>query len=306
MALVQCKECGGQVSTLAPACPHCGAPQTSTRTESPQSSTPPPIPAATPAGAALKRPASERITLTKAQASSPLGAALIEFLLRITQDGTLTIDEVRQLQQWLTSNDLAAIAAGFYLTEVVTGILADGQLEIAEAYELRSAIERVLPKEQRDEVSRKLARIERPASESQLEYIEILGGTIAENLTLSQASQMIETLLHMKPPTPRQVMVLRFWNRLDLLQSGKNGVSDWMDQWYSEDPDRQQAWRLYKRDTNDDGSQRNPERVPVGAGIAYLNRIKCPPLPSSKKSCLVLALAGCAVAVVVVLILRAN
>lgn len=35
MALIQCKECGGQVSTEAVACPHCGAPQ--------QRSAPPPL-----------------------------------------------------------------------------------------------------------------------------------------------------------------------------------------------------------------------------------------------------------------------
>jgi hypothetical protein len=71
-------------------------------------------------------------------------------------------------------------------------------------------------------------------------------------------------------------MVLRFWNRLDLLQAGVDGVSTWLDQWYAEDPDRNEAWALRKREAGDQGQQTSEyvDRVPLGGGNDYLSRVK--------------------------------
>jgi len=71
-------------------------------------------------------------------------------------------------------------------------------------------------------------------------------------------------------------MVLRFWNRLDLSTAGVEGVSEWMDQWYEDDPHRLEAWELWKRESGDDGD-RSPtsiESVPLGGGREYLGRVK--------------------------------
>ena len=44
MALIQCRECGKQISTEAAACPQCGAPQRKTPPQIPAATAPPPIP----------------------------------------------------------------------------------------------------------------------------------------------------------------------------------------------------------------------------------------------------------------------
>jgi hypothetical protein len=67
-------------------------------------------------------------------------------------------------------------------------------------------------------------------------------------------------------------MVLRFWNRLDLAESSKWDVSQWLNHFYEEDPRRQQAWETFKKEIGDDGSQDDPSLVPLGAGEAYLEK----------------------------------
>jgi hypothetical protein len=44
MAVFSCPDCGGQVSELAPACPHCGRPFLQTTLPPPASTPPPPVP----------------------------------------------------------------------------------------------------------------------------------------------------------------------------------------------------------------------------------------------------------------------
>ena len=83
---------------------------------------------------------------------------------------------------------------------------------------------------------------------------------------------MIEELLGRQQPTPRQMMILRFWNRMDLAQSSKEEVSDWLSQFYEQDPRRKEAWETYKHDSADDGSQHDPSCVPLGAGEHYLQQ----------------------------------
>jgi hypothetical protein len=113
------------------------------------------------------------------------------------------------------------------------------------------------------------------ATEGQRTYIRDLGGKCPENATRTEASNLINKLAD-KRPTVRQRMVIRFWDRLDLLTEGVDGVSAWMDKWYADDTDRLKAWELWKLETGDNGG-RSPDaidRVPVGAGKQYLARVK--------------------------------
>jgi hypothetical protein len=86
---------------------------------------------------------------------------------------------------------------------------------------------------------------------------------------------MIDALLASRP-TVRQRMVLRFWNRLDLLKAGVDGVSAWLDEWYAEDPDRSEAWALWKREVGDQGQRTSDlvDRVPLGGGDTYVALVK--------------------------------
>src|SRR4051812_45586796 len=93
-----------------------------------------------------------RITLTKAECESPTGKRLVDMILSMCHDGCLTIAEVDELHIFLR-NDASAIAAVAYLRAITREAVADGAINDAEAYALRLAFERVVPKEARGIVS---------------------------------------------------------------------------------------------------------------------------------------------------------
>jgi hypothetical protein len=110
------------------------------------------------------------------------------------------------------------------------------------------------------------------ASENQLQYIHNLGGNPPAGISHGDAAVMIKELLAKQPPSPRQMMILRFWNKTDLMQASKDEVAAWLDQFYNEDPRRKEAWETFKLENGDDGSQRDPSWVPIGVGESYLSR----------------------------------
>lgn len=230
---------------------------------------------------------SSPVVLSKKNLATAEGIALLNLLERIMADGRLTDEEIKELAAWLEQTASTSTLPGIhFLREEVVGILADGSVSEAESRLLRNAILRVLPITERERAKAKVAdataqeREERAATWNrvtlkQLEYIRDLGGTCADSVTKQQASEIIDRLLTSRP-TARQRMVLRFWNRLDLLTTGVEGVSAWMDRWYAEDPHRLEAWTLWKRESGDSGD-RSPasiDSVPLGAGQEYLVRVK--------------------------------
>ena len=211
-------------------------------------------------------------------------------LERVVADGSLADQEIRDLGGWLDRAASTSTIPGIhFLREEVGGILADGSVTDGERTLLRNAILRVLPITERERAKARITdartreRAEAKARESaaanvptdrQLDFIRDLGGVCPDAATRQEASEIIERLLA-SCPTVRQRMVLRFWNRLDLMSAGVEGVSAWMDQWYAEDPNRLDAWTLWKRESRDEGS-RSPEaieRVPLGVGQQYLARV---------------------------------
>jgi len=231
------------------------------------------------------------VALSKKSLETAEGIALLTLLERIMADGCLAAQEITELAAWLEQTASTSTLPGIhFLREEVAGILADGAVSEAESRLLQNAILRVLPVIERERVKAKIADAaaqERKREKEkrattwnlvtpkQLEFIRDLGGTCAENVTKSQASEIIDQLLAARP-TVRQRMVLRFWNRLDLSTAGVEGVTEWMDRWYEDDPRRLEAWELWKRESGDDGG-RSPtsiDSVPLGAGQAYLVRVK--------------------------------
>jgi len=227
------------------------------------------------------------VALSKKSLATAEGTALLKLLERIMADGCLADQEITELAAWLEQTALTSTISGIhFLREEVAGILADGTVSDAEGRLLRNAILRVLPMTERERAKAKIAEVtarernERAASAKlvtpkQREFIHDLGGTCAETVTKWQASEIIDQLLASRP-TARQRMVLRFWNRLDLSTAGVEGVSEWMDQWYEDDPHRLEAWELWKRESGDDGgrSSTSIDSVPLGAGQEYLMRVK--------------------------------
>src|ERR1035437_1953600 len=116
------------------------------------------------------------------------------------------------------------------------------------------------------------------ATEKQLDFIRSLGGNPPQGLSRAGADELIPRLLaeqhekqaREKLPTPRQMMVLRFWNRMDLVNATQWEVEQWLSQFYEEYPRRKEAWETFKKESRDDGSQRDPSWVPIGVGESYL------------------------------------
>jgi len=105
------------------------------------------------------------------------------------------------------------------------------------------------------------------ATENQLQYIRELGGSPPPMLTKSQASKLIAELKEGEDsPTPRQIMLLRFWNRMDLANRSRSDVANWLENLYAQDSRRKSAWELYKLQNKDDGTQRDPSWVKIGEG----------------------------------------
>src|SRR5688572_13748334 len=212
-----------------------------------------------------QKTAQKRVTLTKGQAASAAGTQLLSLLVDFTSDGELSLGEVEKLRVWLDGNHAAEVPAVAWLRELVADILADGRVTSEERIDLILAIERVMPKEQRliatarrkaaEDLTRELVvEVEQvddgdddsdygSATEPQRRYILALGGKVTPGLSVSAASELIDTLLSgSSSVSKRQMMVLRFWNRVEVSRDGRHAVSEWMDVWYVEDPDRQAAW----------------------------------------------------------------
>jgi hypothetical protein len=66
-------------------------------------------------------------------------------------------------------------------------------------------------------------------------------------------------------------MLLRFFDRLDLMDATKEEVSVWVDELYAQHEDYERAWHVFKTEIGDDGTLRDPAAVPVGAYRGYIH-----------------------------------
>jgi hypothetical protein len=91
-----------------------------------------------------------RITLTKRESTRAIGVELLELCSTITEDGTVTDEEIAGLRAWLKGHADADLPAITMLTCVVEQIIADGKITPDERSEIHRLLERVLPKELRE------------------------------------------------------------------------------------------------------------------------------------------------------------
>jgi len=200
---------------------------------------------------------------------------LVLLLVNIASDGVLEHDELQKLTDWLNSNSHLDVPAVRFLVDLMVRICEDGKLAADEVFEIQLAIERVLPKEFRTNVTeaRKAAYYDQPASENQLDAIQSFTHERPTGLNRRAASEMLDRLFANPPPSNRQIMLLRFWNRMDLANAARHEISEWIDTFTAADHARWLAWSLFKEEHGDDGSQRDPSFVPIGIGEEYLERI---------------------------------
>jgi hypothetical protein len=110
-----------------------------------------------------------RISLTKSQLRTELGAELLSLCQSVTGDGKVAPEEAEGLREWLDKAAAADLPAASYLREVVERVLADGQITPEECRELYRAIEAVLPPEVRRQAAasrRDAESIEREVSKA--------------------------------------------------------------------------------------------------------------------------------------------
>ncbi|HWB21110.1 MAG TPA: hypothetical protein VG711_12470, partial [Phycisphaerales bacterium] len=184
-----------------------------------------------------------RITMTVAECETPTGKRLLNLILDICHDGELSIEEIDSLYQLLRYDD-SGIPAVAWLRAFVREAILDGSISDADGYRLKKAFMRVVPKEVRGVIATHLEQIGAPAADpedeeprwcsdrataKQIDYIIALGGSVQSSLTKGQASILIDQLLERRPVTLRQLMVLRFFNRLDLAGRTREEVSQWID-----------------------------------------------------------------------------
>lgn len=217
----------------------------------------------------------QRLSLTKSQLTSSVGQEFLNLLQEIGKDGILEYEELERLSDFLNRNKNCEIPGVSFLFNLMVEVCRDQKITSEELVEIQLGIERVLPPATRAEIKRsRIALIPpplpEPATERQLEYIRILGGTPPTNLSKWDASELIDQLKQSPPASPRQIMFLRFWGRLDLIGCSRNEVTEWMSAFIDEDERRKRAWNRYKEQIGDDGSQRDPSFVPIGIGANYL------------------------------------
>lgn len=251
--------------------------------------------------------ASARVTLTKSDLDSEHGAKLVALILEATSDGVISDEEILALHSEICAmpQEIAGIR---HLRATIEDIAADTCCDESERTSLWRQFERVLPPEERkkieairkqNEALQKEADRKRKAAENdlraarsetargraswhddpptaaQLSYIKGLRGDPKSVRTKGEASALIDSLIRTPDSfTPRQRMILRFWDVTPPPNWSKLDVSEWMDAWYAEDPDRLTAWEAFKESICDTGTSTDPNRVPVGAGAKWLALVK--------------------------------
>lgn len=88
-------------------------------------------------------------SLSRAEQSSALGAALVRLCRSATADGRFSPEELAALRQWLADADSASMPAARYLRSIVEKVLADGRITPAEYKDVYLAVESILPIDER-------------------------------------------------------------------------------------------------------------------------------------------------------------
>lgn len=234
-----------------------------------------------------------RVTLTKTEAASEYGQRLLLQIMTMSHDGELTIHEVRALYELVVTGPAHMNAVPFLRTLLHTALL-DDNLDDMEAYSIRRALERVVPKALRMQLSELLSRIglpsaddddelqpawhEDPMTARQANFIRKLGGEVVSGMTKGEASRLIDRLLESRPSSPRQQMIVRFLGFPELALRSKDEIGEFLDDVFLKFPELEDAWLRYKREVGDDGSMNDPSLVPIGAVKDYLRK---PPLITS-------------------------
>ena len=99
--------------------------------------------------------------LTSAQLETAEGLELLQLLQTVTQDGTISDEEIRALREWLDINYSADLPAISLLTDKVEKILSDGKVTEEEREAIYCDIENILPPDIQRDVAAKKSSLDR-------------------------------------------------------------------------------------------------------------------------------------------------
>ncbi len=91
----------------------------------------------------------KRLSLTKNQLLTDIGAELVSICNQITEDGVINEDELSELKSWLDENSNSELPSIEFLTHLINGFLKDGKVTKDELTYLYRSIESILPIEMR-------------------------------------------------------------------------------------------------------------------------------------------------------------
>lgn len=219
--------------------------------------------------------------MTQVQAATPAGRKLVQSILQACHDGQIEYREAEQVFACLAAVGDSIPAAG-YLRVILMESLEDGSIDEHDAYRLKQAFIDVVPREVKPVIETHLQGIGLPAPEEashidqppwwsdpmtgkQAHFIASLGGVVRGDMTKGQASLLIDQLLNRQPPTPRQIMLLRFFNRLDLAESSRDEINGFVAELNRSDPEAMLYWDRFKAQTQQPKGCRDPLVVPIGA-----------------------------------------
>ena len=115
------------------------------------------------------------------------------------------------------------------------------------------------------------------ATARQKELLRALGAGTGVEFTIAEADQIIARMLEKQGKLadaetallPRQMQILRFWDRVDLMQASKKEVAQWLNEFYDADPRRRMAWETFQSEYAHLWSD-DPLLVPIGIAESYL------------------------------------
>lgn len=93
-----------------------------------------------------------RLYLTSTELQTKVGRELLDLTVRIATDGKLDLEEIKELRKWLKLNEVSELPSVAFLHDIMTRITADKLIDRDELIELHLAIERVIPKANRDPI----------------------------------------------------------------------------------------------------------------------------------------------------------
>lgn len=88
-----------------------------------------------------------QVTLSKSQRETTVGRQLIDLLVALSADGSVSREELQRLRKWLEIDHAVDFPALAFLYETTDQISSDGEITEDELDRLALAIERVLPKD---------------------------------------------------------------------------------------------------------------------------------------------------------------